>query len=76
MLNSLNYTSLGSFFHLIKEVAFDRHEVTIFLKENVSRLCVRICVQIFILKMVYILTPKHLHIVCIFSHLYVIKFTN
>ena len=35
LLNSLNYTSLGSFFHLKKEAAFDRHEVTIFPKENV-----------------------------------------
>ena len=58
ILNSIDYTSLGSFFHLKEEAVFDSHEVTIFTKEkciscNKEPMC--IWVHIFIFKIVYIL---------------------
>ena len=58
LLNSINYTSLGSFFHLKEEAVFDSHEVTIFPEQkciscNKEPMC--IWVHIFILKMVYML---------------------
>ena len=33
LLNSLNYTSLGSLFHFKREDVFDRHYIIIFLKK-------------------------------------------
>ena len=53
LLNFVNFTSLGSFIHLIKESAFNRHEIIIFPKENISvvnisvvikRLCEYACI--------------------------------
>ena len=79
MLNSLNYTSLGSFVHLKKEAAFGRHEETILPKENVSvvlkRLRVFACIFSF-KKVKYLGFITTTHCLLFFAHLYVIKFTN